>query len=616
LLHWFPLKELLILFILLIQSKKIKLNMTRKIRVDTDVPIGMGDGTILRADVYRPDDGEKHSAIFVQTPYGKAFGPRQSSLDIVEMTHAGYALIFQDIRGRFSSEGNYGPREDGKHGKAPGKSRDGYDSVEWIASQSWCDGNVAMGGISALAFAQWATALDHPPSLKAIAPWMGPMSSATELHITGGAAAMAGPVGGAPSAAVNILHRLERIGEDVSEIRRAVLWAIENPKEVYNFLPLKDLPFLKHDLIRQQWDARLNPPVMPIEALLDRYRQIHVPCFHLTGWFEMGQYHVFDSFLNIRKLGSTQIARGGQHIVVGPWAHGGVNHHHLGAMNFGFSANYQTQAQQMMVRFYDRYVRGKNVHIPVVTYFVMGKNQWKVADDYPIPSTQWQRYFLHSNGQANTANGNGVLDLNEPVNEPPDRFMYDPHDPVPTIGGRTVAIGLVPGPQEQSHIEKRSDVLCYTTEELTEDTEITGPIILHLFASTSARDTDFTAKLIDVFPDGRAYNILDGIKRASGLKSVDTPELVEPEKIYEFIIQLGHTGMMFQKGHRLRIDISSSNFPAYDRNMNTGNPIGEDVKGILARQTIYHQKAYASYIDLPVIPGYEEPRKTRKKKVD
>lgn len=166
-----------------------------------------------------------------------------------------------------------------------------------------------------------------------------------------------------------------------------------------------------------------------------------------------------------------------------------------------------------------------------------------------------------------------------------------------------MGVGLVEGPVEQSHVEKRSDVLCYTTPELEEPVEVTGPLEMHLFAATSAKDTDFTAKLVDVYPDGRSYNLTEGIKRARALKSAAYPDLINPGEVYEYVITMGNTSQLFRKGHRIRIDISSSNFPMFDRNMNTGNPIGEDAQGIPATQTVYHQPAYASYIDLPVIPG-------------
>ena len=244
-----------------------------------------------------------------------------------------------------------------------------------------------------------------------------------------------------------------------------------------------------------------------------------------------------------------------------------------------------------------------DIQIPAVRYFVMGRNCWRNAAAWPVPGTQWQRFFFHSKGKANSSQGNGQLNRDEPGSEPPDVFEYDPHNPVPTVGGAwAYGNGYVAGPLDQSRIEQRRDILCYSTPELKEEVEVTGPLELHLFASSSARDTDFTAKLVDVYPDGRSFNAADGIIRARYRQSVFTPELLLPGQIIEYVIDLVGTSQLFKRGHRIRIDVSSSNFPAFDRNMNTGNPIGEDARGIIASQTIYHRTGYASYIDLPVIP--------------
>jgi hypothetical protein len=239
-----------------------------------------------------------------------------------------------------------------------------------------------------------------------------------------------------------------------------------------------------------------------------------------------------------------------------------------------------------------------------VRYFVMGLNRWRNADAWPLPQTEWQRFFLHSKGRSNTAAGDGLLSRDTPGAEPADVYIYDPRFPVPTVGGRILPTGsLIPGPFDQSRIEKRNDVLCYTTPELKEEIEVTGPLLLHLFASTSAQDTDFTAKLIDVYPDGSAYNVAEGCIRARFRKSVLRPEPVDPGEVYEYMIDLAVTSIVFGRGHRIRIDVSSSNFPRLDRNMNTGNPFGEDAEGVPAVQTIYHRSDYASYIDMPVIPA-------------
>lgn len=567
--------------------------MTSSIRIDRDVSMEMRDGTILRADIYRLDDAEKHPAILVRTPYGKS----RDFPNLFDKVLAGYTMVIQDVRGRFASEGKFQAEGEALTTGKP----DGYDSVEWIANQQWCDGNVGMTGGSALGGAQWTTAMENPPHLKAIAPSIA--GHGPRIQRSGGVIGLSGVIGNTPMMAADIANRLEKAGKDVAEMRRIIEWAINNPEEVYNFLPLKDLPIAQFEGMGEMWKTRLQPGLESDEEKHWRYEKIMVPCFHVEGWYDFVEWGTFENFKKMREGGGSQIARLGQYLVVGPWPHN-TTLEALGDFNFGALAGQpQPSINEQQLAFFDKYLRGRDIKIPIVKYFLMGMNQWKEADDWPLPETTWHRYYLHSQGNANTSIGDGLLSRTEPNTESPDRFIYDPQRPVPTVGGRVRAVaGVVAGPIDQSHIEKRRDILCYTTAELKDDIEITGPFEVHIFAATSAKDTDFTAKLCDVYPNGQSYNLAEGIKRARGLKSPDHPELINPNQVYEYVISMGESSRLFRKGHRIRIDISSSNFPQWDRNMNTGNPIGEDTKGIPAMQTIYHQSEFASYIDLPVIP--------------
>jgi len=347
---------------------------------------------------------------------------------------------------------------------------------------------------------------------------------------------------------------------------------------------------------------RLTPPAKTEQAKRQRFENVKVPCFYVCGWFDIIEWASFEGYSTLKERAGSQIAREGQHLLLGPWMHGRLLDF-LGNIDFGrIAGGRYARVSGQNIAFFDKYLRGRDIDIPKVKYFLMGKNVWRTAEDWPLPQTEWQRYYFHSKGNANTAAGDGSLSRDEPGSEPPDVFVYDPFDPIPTVGGRVIGVGLTPGPLEQYHIEKRNDVLCYTSAELKEEMEVTGPLEVHLFAATSARDTDFTAKLVDVYPDGRAYNVVEGIIRASGRKLTGERELINPGEINEYVISLGNTSQLFKKGHRLRVDISSSNFPAFDRNMNTGNPLGEDSSGVSATQTIFHQGNSASYILLPVIP--------------
>jgi len=287
-----------------------------------------------------------------------------------------------------------------------------------------------------------------------------------------------------------------------------------------------------------------------------------------------------------------------------PWVHGGQLPAYAGGLHFGPTANAAgafSQARQLA--FFDRYLRGNDVEIPAVRYFVMGRNEWRNADCWPLPETRWTPMYVRSKGHAQTAAGDGTLSEEPPGAESPDRYLYDPANPTPTVGGRSLPTGrLVPGPLDQTHVERRSDVLCYTTPELREELEVSGPLMLHLFASTTAVDTDFVAKLVDVHPDGAAYNVAEGVLRAKYRKGLLAPQPVTPGEVNEFVIDLANVSVVFRRGHRVRLDVTSSNFPRIDRNMNTGNRLGVDAEGVPAIQTVHHDDRCASYLALPVIP--------------
>ncbi len=574
--------------------------MSSSIRVDIDVAIEMRDGTVLRADIHRPDDGARHPAILFRS-YGKAKVRRiPLKEDLVE---AGYAFVNSDLRGRGASGGDWDPSKN-----LVVEGPDGYDTVEWIASQPWCDGNVGMIGLSHATCFQWVTAIQQPPHLKAIAPWTGDFNGMFIPPLAGGAISLITTLVWLPNEAADAVSRLERQGHDVTEMRRTLEWARANPEEVYNYLPFNEVPLARFGRLREILEWRLHPPSPAEMEKHHLYEKVKVPCFSECGWYDGCAWGEFENFNRMRERGGSELARQGQYITAGPWPHAMSFQPTLGDLNFGSSAdNLGSGIHQQQIAFFDKYLLGKDVRLPTVRYFLMGKNQWRTADAWPLPQTEWRRFYLHSRGAANTAAGDGALSLDQPGSEPPDLYIYDPLRPVPTVGGPLIGAlpgpGLIAGPVEQSHVERRLDVLCYTTPELKEDMEVTGPLQLHLFAATSACDTDFAAKLVDVYPDGRAYNLAEGLLRASGRKLGANRELVTPGEVNEYVITLGVTSQLFRKGHRVRIDVASSNLPQFDRNMNTGNPIGQDARGIPALQTIYHEPGFASYIDLPVIPA-------------
>jgi putative CocE/NonD family hydrolase len=580
--------------------------MTNSIRIDQAVPIEMRDGTVLRGDVYRFNDRQKRPAILARTRYNRredvssaGWNPFSSFMPVIDAVNAGYAFIIQNIRGTYDSGGEQ--RLDDPFLTV--ERQDGYDSIEWAAVQPWCDGNVGMAGASLLGSVQWVAAMENPPHLKAIAPW----ASGSGLLPTrfNGTLNLVLFIGHLLLDGLELADKLEKEGRDVTRMREIINDGWWHPEKVYNYLPLKDVPQADFDVIREYWQAVLNPSAIPDDSLArPGYSKITVPCLHVSGWYDFFIDGTFGNFNSMREKGGSLTARQGQHVLMGPWNHLGPNViGETGEIFFGQSATITgSPIIKHNLAFFDKYLKGKQVELPAVHYFVMGGNSWRSASGWPLPQTNWQRLYFHSQGQANSASGNGLLDFNKPGAEKPDVYFYDPLKPVFSTGFRGCGdSGFASSPKNQYFVEQRDDVLCYTTSELKEDIEVTGPLSLHLFASSSAVDTDFVAKLVDVYPSGYTYDIADGIIRARYRKSFVKPDLITPGEVYEYVINLGGTSNLFREGHRIRIDIASSNFPEYDRNMNTGNPPGEDAKGIIAKQSIYHNSEYASYIDLPVI---------------
>lgn len=582
--------------------------MINSIRIDRNVPMEMRDGTILRADIHRPDDNGKHPVILTRTPYDKILRKDNTFMNPIDTVFAGYIRVIQDVRGRFASDGEYYLGEHVNIG-----AQDAYDTIEWLASQPWCDGNVGMIGTSYEGSLQWPTAMTNPPHLKAIAPDVGPCGPVFEQALMGGPPYLAFLAYWTLQVGSDIADKLEKEGEDVSKMRQMIARGFDDGTEMLNSLPLKDNPYFDFDGVREIWNGivlNFNPPTDLGEAAFWPYQEVKTPVLHVCGWFDISTWSTFKNFSSMREKGGSEFARQHQHIFMGPWKHGAQSDTYLGEMDFGFHSfvgfniGPGSPGYSHHLAFFDKYLRGKDIELPALLYFTMGENKWHTAEEWPLPGTEQQRFFLHSKGHANTINGDGVLSRNEPVDESPDNYVYDPMNPVPTTGGSHIYFAVIPGPRDQVHVERRSDVLCYTSPELREDVEVTGEIKLHLFAATSARDTDFTAQLIDVFPDGRAYNMANGVMRARFRKSIyqEKAELVTPGEVNEYLIGLGVTSHLFRKGHRIRLDISSSSFPAWVRNMNTGNPPNEDAEGIPATQTVYHAGEFASYIEMPVIP--------------
>ena len=575
--------------------------MSETIRIDRNVFIPMRDGIRLSGDIYRPGAEGKYPAIVIRTPYDINEVLDFSYVRVLPTIRAGYALVLSYVRGRFGSEGKY----DSSAPQAV-EGPDSYDTIEWIAAQPWCNGNIGMAGESGLGTVQWKAARENPPHLKAIAPSLAGVPGERRPEVSDAPVLLNVAVSFLSIVAGDVIDKLGTQGEDVSELRALFNEVKADPSKAYTYLPLKDVPQYDIPGVKEIWLNLLGIVSSDKQTGGTEqypYHQVQIPTLSVSGWYDPWLRLTFHTFQNVGKYAGTNYAKNHQHLFIGPWCHHRPTRI-LGDIDFGpLASENGSHAWEFQLAFFDKYLKGKEIDIPRMRYFSMGENIWKDSEEWPLSNTDWQRFFLHSRGNANSRAGDGFLSGDVPGEEQPDTYVYDPSFPVPTTGGKgsEAENGFVSGPIDQVHVEGRKDVLCYTTSILEKDMEITGPLELHLFVSTSCTDTDFSAKLVDVYPDGKAYNIADGITRVKHRNSFHKAELVKPGEIFEILIRLGPISQLFKQGHNIRLDITSSDFPTFDRNMNTGNPVGVDAEGIPASQTIYHQAKYASYIEVPVI---------------
>jgi uncharacterized protein len=570
---------------------------------ERNLEVSMRDGCILRADLFRPDTSEKLPVLINRTPYNKTVPMVYGLvLDALRAAEAGYNVLIQDCRGRFASDGTFTCFVD--------EARDGYDTIEWAARQPWSNGKVGTYGASYMGVTQWLAATLAPPHLCAMAPTVTASNYHDGWTYQGGAFSLFFNVSWTMAALAPPRLMRERSGdaESAKELG-AVIGGIDLMREHMNMLPLRDFPmfrrgapyffdWLAHPAYDQYWRA------LSIE---ENHARIHVPALNLGGWYDIFQGGTIRNFIGMRTRGASDIARSGQRLMMGPWNHAIPLTNLVGAVDFGLHSNaVSADLDGMVLRFFDRWLKGKGdgAGDSPVRLFVMGINRWRDEKEWPIPGTEFRSYYLHSRGRANSAHGDGALATEAPGAEPPDTFLYNPLDPAPTIGGGLCCYpgALQGGAFDQAQVEHRADVLVYSTEPLAEDVEVTGPVTLKLYASSSAPDTDFTAKLVDVGPCGFARNLTDGIIRARFRESPSEEKLLAPGKVTEFKIDLWSTANVFKAGHRIRLEVSSSNFPRFDRNPNTGHELFADAEVRPAMQTVMHDRGFASHLTLPIAP--------------
>jgi putative CocE/NonD family hydrolase len=569
-----------------------------RIVVDTDVRVRMRDGVELAADVYRLERREPSPVLVQRTPYDRRISAFANlPADVLRLVRDGFAVVIQDTRGRYGSGGSFTP--------FAAEAHDGADTVAWAATQPWSTGKVGMLGQSYVGLTQWLAAAESGNRVAAVTPAFTSPDTHGWLYRGG-----AFELGFALLWTLMFLAPAEvlRHGEGGAALAD-VLDAADSAGERYRTTPLAGgsvpgaAPWYAEWLARPDYDDGWKA----ITAA-ERYAEVTAPALVVGGWHDLFLPGTLASYVAMRRHGGGPEARDGTRLVVGPWAHG-VSGGAFVDRSFGLrSSTDGIDLTGMSSRWLGgRLGIGERMAGPRVLLFVMGPNVWREEEDWPLPDTAFTPWYLHSEGGGNTASGDGVLSPEPPGDEPGDVFLYDPRDPVPTVGGATflpgVWLGANAGPRDQSAVEERADVLCYTSPPLRRPLEVTGPVRLVLYVSSSARDTDFTGKLVDVAPGGRAELVTDGILRVRYRDARDEPRLLDPDEVVELEIDLGATAYVFPAGHRVRLDVSSSNFPRFDRNTNTGGAIaGESIEEALpARNVVHHRRAHPSHVVLPVV---------------
>ncbi len=561
------------------------------IRIERHKAIPMSDGVKLYADIYLPAAPGRYPTLVTRTPYGvQRDGVHEM---MVKFAQHGYAVVVVDVRGRYESEGEWEPFRD--------EARDGCETIEWSAAQSFSNGKVATQGGSYVGHNQWAAASQKPPHLVAAFP------SLASTNVYGNWLTM----GGAFRLSFNYGWGVVRMP---NRIMLPQYWHTENymPEDlrydnVLMHLPLQDMDqvyegaavqhyrdWLAHESYDAYWKAISDE---------ERFDKIAVPVHTLGGWFDIFIQGTINGYMGMKNHGATKEARDGVRMIIGPWGHGPTQS--FGGIDFTKDA--MIDMFELQLWFYDYHLKGikKGLYSEKpVRLFYMGVNKWRDESDWPIPGTEYREIYLTGTGPANSIRGGGVLTFSKPSGTGTDSYRYDPLVPVPTTGGNNCCgTPTMAGPADQRPVERREDVLVYTGEYLQEPVTIAGPVKMVLHAATDGPDTDWMIKLVDVYPDGYTMPVSEGILRAKFREGLDRIKLLTPDQVYEYTIELTGTANVFLPGHRIRVDITSSNFPQFDRNPNTGDPLGSSARVRVAHQTIHHGRDHLSRLIIPLVPA-------------
>ncbi len=559
------------------------------IRIERHREIVMRDGVKLYADIYLPEAPGRYPTLVVRTPYGvQRDGMHQA---MVKYAQRGYAVVLQDVRGRFESDGKWEPFRD--------EANDGFDTIEWAAAQPFSNGKVGTQGGSYLGHNQWQAAAQNPPHLVAAFPVLASTNIYANWITMGGAFRLSFNYGW------GVVRMPNRIMLPQYWHTEAFMPEEMQYDNILMHLPLKDgdlqsaghvtphyRDWIKHESYDSYWKAISDE---------ERFDKIKVPVHTLGGWFDIFLMGTINGYTGMKNKGGSAQARAGARMIIGPWGHGSSQSY--GGVDFTPVAHIDQFETEL--RFFDYHLKGiKNglENEKPVQLFYMGVNKWRGETDWPIPGTRYQNLYLSSETAANAVRGDGRITVSKPAKTGLDTYRYDPNNPIKTLGGNNCCgTPTAAGPRDQRPLEQKEDVLVYTSDFLDSALTIAGPVKMKLYAATDGPDTDWMIKLVDVYPNDFAMPIAEGILRARFREGLDKMKLLKPGEVYAYDIELTSTANVFLPGHRIRVDITSSDFPQFDRNPNTGAPLGDNTTVRVAQQTIYHGGARESHIILPVV---------------
>jgi len=580
------------------------------VRLERSVLVPMRDGVKLSTDLYFPEGlQEKLPVILIRTPYNKN-ADEAAVLAARMFASQGYIAAVQDTRGRYESEGEYTV--------SAADTKDGSDAVDWLASQPWSTGKVGTYGCSYRGENQVEMAKLRNPRHAAMIPQASGGARRYFGAITGGAIELAS---GSVWFRENGAKIRPTLGptSDATGFAEAAYYFNLDPQlapvdwgRLWRRLPIIDMvrfsgappsdweDFVSHDPNDHWWER--------FGYINDTHR-FNTPALFVDSWYDYGPADTLALFNLFQKNSESDVVRRNVFAILAPTTHcvyardceqTTVGERFVGEARLDFYGIY--------LRWFDYWLKGIDngiTRMPRLQIFVMGRNQWRGENEWPLARTHFTKYYLHSDGHANSRYGTGTLNTTPPASEPVDSYIYDPASPVPTVGGPdfgTPLLGHTAGAVDQSPVETRNDVLVYTTPPLEKGVEVTGPIEAVLYVSSDAKDTDFTAKLVDVAPDGTAYNVQEGILRARYRQGFDKKVWMRPDEVYEVRVEMSATSNYLAPGHHVRLQVSSSNFPRFDRNLNTGGKNYDETRWEVAKNTIHHNASRASYVLLPIIP--------------